>query len=496
MSEHFAEGSSGPGPRADEALIQLATEIAGYHSLAELLAHLPSHLRPLFPFDGVGLVLHDAATNDLRLVLALGGEAEDFPARVPVDYGPSGWVWQHQQSRVDILSGGEAHPTLQVLYESGFRSVLWLPLTTPRARLGTFVIARNTADPYGPEFDRLIMRATSLLALGVEHALQVESLERLGRQVAEERDRARGALSALGERVKELSALHETARLLQDERTGVRELLEQVAALLPPAFQFPDVTHASVRYGDIVVHTPGFVETPWGLAAPFITRDGTPGALEVCYADQRPAAEEGPFLREERRLLDSLAEMLTSALAKRAADAALRVGEERLRAARDRAHLLLEITNAVVSELDLRRLLDAVSKLSKEKIRHHFASIALWDESEHRLRRHALVFPTGKGTISEGQLVGIGTPAHVTFERGQTSIFTWPDVAALGERSLDVMTTEGLRTVCCLPLATARGRYGTLNIGKPDDEPFPPEEVELLEQIGRASCREGVFVGV
>ena len=89
--------------------------------------------------------------------------------------------------------------------------------------------------------------------------------------------------------------------------------------------------------------------------------------------------------------MNSLAEMLSSALDKRAAEAAVREGEERLRNARDRARLLLEITTAVVSELDLRRLLQVVSQLLREKIPHHFASIGLWEEDEQRLRRHALV---------------------------------------------------------------------------------------------------------
>ena len=84
----------------------------------------------------------------------------------------------------------------------------------------------------------------------------------------------------LGERVKELTALHHTARLLEDEQLGVAGLLEQIATLLPPAFQFPDITEASVFYGDTAVQTPGFVETPWTIAAEFQTTDGTRGALQ------------------------------------------------------------------------------------------------------------------------------------------------------------------------------------------------------------------------
>src|SRR6185436_17861210 len=178
--------------------------------------------------------------------------------------------------------------------------------------------------------------------------------------------------------------------LLEDEQLGVEELLQRIAALLPPAFQFPDVTAALVRYGGTIVKTPRFAATPWTITATFTTHDGTSGALEVAYLEERPPSIEGPFLREERHLMNSLADMVCAALDRRAADTALRESEEHLRNARDRARLLLEITNAVISELDLRRLLTIVSQLLKDTIPHHFASIGLWEEQEQRLRRHAL----------------------------------------------------------------------------------------------------------
>src|SRR5689334_13879363 len=205
----------------------------------------------------------------------------------------------------------------------------------------------------------------------------------------------------LGERVKELTALHHTARLLEDEQLGVAELLQKIAELLPPAFQFPEITEARVRYGDTVVRTAGFGETAWMLSQTFVTDDGTKGGLDVVYLQERPPSAEGPFLREERHLIDSLADMVTAALDKRAADSALRQSEDQLRNAHDRAQLLLEITNAVVSELDLKRLLNAVSLLLKEKIRHHFASIGLWEQEEQRLRRHALVFSSEHANLVE-----------------------------------------------------------------------------------------------
>jgi formate hydrogenlyase transcriptional activator len=473
---------------AEEALIRLATEVGAYRSLPDLLEHLAAHLRPLFPFDGVGIVLHDPAKDEIRLSLAFGTPADfKLPSETrSVHYGPAGWVFLSQKPRFDTLTAETRHPTLAMLYRAGFRSAAWLPLSTSRTRLGTFVVVRNTAEPPSADVERLTGWAASIVALAIEHIAQVDALDRLRQQFADERDRARDAMYDLGERVKELTALHQTARLLEDEELSIGDLLEQIARLLPPAFQFPDVTQALVCYGDTEVGTPGYVETAWLLSAPFQTRDGRTGGLNVVYLEERPLAAEGPFLREERHLVNSLAEMLATTLDKRLADAAVREGEERLRAARDRASLLLEITTAVVSELDLRRLLEVVSQLLSQKVPHHFASINLWEEETQRLRRHALVFKSDHANLVQpGRLVSIGSPGDITFRRGETSVFSWDDVLALGEPSVSVMATEGLRTVCCVPLKTARGAYGVLNIGKPDDAPFAPDEIALLEEIAQ-----------
>ena len=475
------------GSGAEEALIHLATEIGGYRTQGELFEHLPGHLRPLFPFDGVGIVLHNPATNAVSLALSFGIPPGGVPTGAeigrPVHFGPAGWVFQSQQPRFDVLTPETTHPTLSHLYKAGFRSVSWVPLSTSRTRLGVFAVVRNTADPMSAGTDRLMTWAAHIVALALEHIMQVEALERLREEVAGERDRAKGVLYDLGERVKELTAIHHTARLLEDEQLGVEELLQRIAALLPPAFQFPDVTAALVRYGGTIVKTPRFAATPWTITATFTTHDGTSGALEVAYLEERPPSIEGPFLREERHLMNSLADMVCAALDRRAADTALRESEEHLRNARDRARLLLEITNAVISELDLRRLLTIVSQLLKDTIPHHFASIGLWEEQEQRLRRHALSDKSSDLLLEEGRLVSIGSPADVTFRRGETTVFNWEDIVVLGEPTVSVMAVEGLRSVCCVPLKTARSSYGVLNIGKREDDAFAADEVAMLEEV-------------
>ena len=120
-------------------------------------------------------------------------------------------------------------------------------------------------------------------------------------------------LRELGERVKELQLLHSAARLLQGTRPFDRSVLVQLVGMMPQAWLHPQQCEARIAYRDMDVCTSGWRKTPWRLSSGFATTDGV-GAVEVIYREEQPAADDGPFLVEERALIDSLAEMLAAYL--------------------------------------------------------------------------------------------------------------------------------------------------------------------------------------
>jgi PAS domain S-box-containing protein len=157
------------------------------------------------------------------------------------------------------------------------------------------------------------------------------SLEDITARKQAEQERSR-LLHALHERVKELTALHHAARILQQGGMGRPALLHHLAALLPPAFQYPESTAACVRLGDQVATTPGFADALPQLCTNFTIADGAHGSIAVAYTTKQPAEIEGPFLAEERQLIESLADMLRTASDRTQAEAALRDSEVRFRA--------------------------------------------------------------------------------------------------------------------------------------------------------------------
>ncbi len=137
-------------------------------------------------------------------------------------------------------------------------------------------------------------------------------------------------LHKLGERVKELTALHRTARLLQDSQRPAADVIRDVVGLLPDAWQYPEITAARIQFGPYNVTTPNYVVTPWVQSVIFTTGSGDNGCIEVCYLEQMPEETEGPFLSEERDLIKSLAEMLRSYFQHLLADDALREAHDNL----------------------------------------------------------------------------------------------------------------------------------------------------------------------
>jgi EAL domain-containing protein (putative c-di-GMP-specific phosphodiesterase class I) len=122
----------------------------------------------------------------------------------------------------------------------------------------------------------------------------------------------------LQERIKELNLLHASTRLLQGKRLTLQVVLTELAALLPPAWQYPDVCQARISYGGTTACTPFWCDSPWKMSTAFTTRDGRSGVIEVVYLQQTPLAAEGAFLNEERNLIDSMAELLVAHLERRA----------------------------------------------------------------------------------------------------------------------------------------------------------------------------------
>ncbi|HNY03972.1 MAG TPA: hypothetical protein PKG48_15355, partial [Bacteroidales bacterium] len=116
-------------------------------------------------------------------------------------------------------------------------------------------------------------------------------------------------MHASRERLKELAAINETTAIIKSG-TSIPDVLARICETLPNAWQYPEQTVVRICYEDMVFETPGFTVTDWSQEQSFETIDNQRGTIEVCYLQEFPARDEGPFLREERNLIINLASLI------------------------------------------------------------------------------------------------------------------------------------------------------------------------------------------
>jgi PAS domain-containing protein len=125
-------------------------------------------------------------------------------------------------------------------------------------------------------------------------------------------DRERESVArALRERVKELNCLYGISHLLEEPDISLRELLQGTADLLPLAWQYPEITAARIVRDGEQYSTENYREDADCCQVAAVKVHGRQsGIVQVCYLQERPEGDEGPFLQEERSLIDAVAERL------------------------------------------------------------------------------------------------------------------------------------------------------------------------------------------
>ncbi len=118
-------------------------------------------------------------------------------------------------------------------------------------------------------------------------------------------------LTALQERAKELGCLYQVEEILSSQDTPLDEICGKLIHVIPPGWQYPEFCQARIFLEDKVYAPAGFVETPWSLKTDIKFQDSIIGRVEVFYTREMPQADEGPFLKEEGKLIRTIAERLS-----------------------------------------------------------------------------------------------------------------------------------------------------------------------------------------
>ncbi|HMD32305.1 MAG TPA: sigma 54-interacting transcriptional regulator [Candidatus Acidoferrales bacterium] len=152
---------------------------------------------------------------------------------------------------------------------------------------------------------------------------------------------------------------------------------------------------------------------------------------------------------------------------------------------RDRLRLLLEVNNAVVSNLELPDVFAAISAFCRDLLHHEYTSLALLDkEAPGKIRVNLLDFPSGKGFIREEMVLALdGVPSGEAIRQRQPVRFDQQSLERMDSEDAKLLLAEGLKSGVCLPLLTRKTVLGTLNLASVRLDAFSEADTELLGQI-------------
>jgi len=158
--------------------------------------------------------------------------------------------------------------------------------------------------------------------------------------------------------VKKLNCLYGISALVEKPGISLEEILQGVVGLVPLSWRYPEIACARLVIDGQEYRTDNYRKTAWEQTADIVIRGEQAGTLQVCYLEERPASDEGPFAQEERRLIDAIAERVARIIARVRGDEALRQSQRELATRNQIARVFLTATDEEIYGEVLQAILE------------------------------------------------------------------------------------------------------------------------------------------
>jgi len=117
-------------------------------------------------------------------------------------------------------------------------------------------------------------------------------------------------IAELKERAKELNCIYSIQEILNKTSNLSAESFTEIVNKIPPGFQYPEITHAKISCKKSEFLSRNFKESQWVLEVDIKVQEEKVGIISVFYEKEMPQSFFGPFLKEEIRLMESIAERI------------------------------------------------------------------------------------------------------------------------------------------------------------------------------------------
>lgn len=490
-----------------QLLQEVGQAIVSTLNLRELFQTVAQCLRRFIKHDAASVVLFDQETKQLRVHMldrAPGGILGEGTI-LPLDGTPAGLcIKTRKPVRRDRIDFEEFYvPQMKLAYAAGLRCGCSVPLIAHDQILGAINIGAFYESAFTDEDIELLEQIAKPVAVAIENALNLQRAER-------ERDRFQLMLEINNAVVSHL----DLQTLVKTISASLRDIMPHDAAGI--ALYEPEHNHlreySNVFYTDVQAFRVGdsipLEGTPAGqvftTGEPLLIKRPNPERYPADPFSQRPL-EESPksaclvllsthgkklgiagvsstkpdnFTEKDLELFTHISDQIAIAVENS-------LNYEQANRERVRAQMLLEINNAITTNLDLHELIQATSACLRDYFNHDFAGVALYDDETDQLSVFSIDLAqpdkyliAGKPFPHEGTLTGLAFTSRQPIIRNRFD----PDESTWS-MSRKFYEEHGLRAMAFIPMIWGERAVGVLNLGCRREDAFSESDVELLTHI-------------
>jgi PAS domain S-box-containing protein len=233
-------------------------------------------------------------------------------------------------------------------------------------------------------------------------------------------DELRQKTHELDERVKELNCLYAFSKLIEKPDICLPEIFQGLVDIIPSGWQYPEMTCARLVLEDQIFKTGNFMETIWKQSSPIRVDERHIGDLEVYYLEGKPEFEEGPFLKEERTLINDLAGRLGKTIKRIRGEEALQKAHDVLeQRVKERTAQLKRANEQLIQEMEEHK------QAEEEKARHHRRLEGLWKITRNIDADYKPLYDMVLGEIIEMTQSRFGFYGFINEDESVMTIHSW-----------------------------------------------------------------------
>ncbi|HXJ92193.1 MAG TPA: sigma 54-interacting transcriptional regulator [Terriglobia bacterium] len=447
-----------------EALFRLSELLISNHDPEKLLRVLARELHSVIDFHHLAVGIHYEAKHEFYLRVFDGsGTPIEIPELAP-EQTMSWWVYQQQQPLVVPFVDRETRfpAARDVLRGCGIRSLCVLPLTTVHRRLGGLAVGSQLPEAYSEQEEGFLRLAANQVALALDAALSHKELLRSEYYLAEGQRLSRVGNWAWKPATGEIFGSREFYRIIDFDPGKTKPTQDVFLALVHP----DDRPRVAQQVQEMIA-----AKADRELDFRVLLPSGSVKHIhEVCHL----VLDRGGELKE---IIGSFMDVTE----RKAAEEALVQARAELATRNQRLKLLLDVTNQVVSNLNLRDLLRAISGSVRDVMECDGVGVMLPDEDGRQLRLYALDFPDCQDCVQEEGVVAIDdSPEGNAFRSGKAVVVNRQAPAAANGAT---DCCDGGKCSCFIPLVGPNRCAGVLALTRLGKDIFSPDDIDFVSQV-------------